>query len=106
MVLFSDCSAYIKSMSVSIENQMGYVFSTWDNRDKQGADFESSTSCPTPAASCDAGSTTFNNIKFLQWGFNEAPPAPTPAPEPTPAPYPPATNLPFIGYTDYYGTTW
>ena len=44
---------------------MGYVFSTWDNRDKQGADFESTTSCPTPAASCDAGSTTFNNIKFL-----------------------------------------
>ena len=66
MVLFSDCSSYLKSMNeLTIEKQMVYVFSTWDNRDKQGTDFESTTSCPAPAASCNSASASFSNIKFL-----------------------------------------
>ncbi len=65
MVMFSDCTDYIKSMSVAIENNMGYVLSSWDNRNKLNADFESATSCPTPAATCANLTTSFKNIKFF-----------------------------------------
>lgn len=49
---------------------MGYVFSTWDNREGDGADFECEGACPEPASSCDNAVNAIRDIKFYQWGYN------------------------------------
>lgn len=105
MVLEADCRDYLKQLDVDIEGNMGYVFSTWDNRDGQGADFECPGECPEPASTCDGAVNALRDIKFYQWGYNEDPPEEESEDEEDEDPAPePADFEGFIGEIDDYGT--
>ena len=50
---------------------MGFVASTWDNRDGGIESFECEGACPEPAETCDNSSWKLGNFQVKQWGFTE-----------------------------------
>merc|ERR1712045_390282 len=57
---------------------MGFIMSSWDNRDARTDSIETYNKCPQMAASCDSAMATFSEIKFKQWGYDEAEKIPNP----------------------------
>ena len=92
---------YLSPLDYTIEGNMGFVVSSWDNRDGANADFECKGTCPRAADTCEYSQVSIDNFMAVQAYSNEdPPPTPDPSPEPTPEP---AFNQPFIGYTDMHG---
>lgn len=86
--MMKDCGEYLGELSETIEGGMSLVFSSWDNRDGRGADFENGQ-CTEPQPNCDQAFSTFDNVQIHSYGYNEAqptPPSPDPEPEPQPEP--------------------
>lgn len=73
MIMEADCEGYLDVFDSDIQGKMSFVFSTWDNTQVQGADFECQDSCPQPANNCDNAQVAFKDIKFDFKGSNENP---------------------------------
>jgi hypothetical protein len=71
MTLEKDCQGYLEAISDTIEGNMGFGFSNWDNRDGSMADFECAETCPTAASSCDSSVSVVSDFRVETWGYTE-----------------------------------
>jgi len=63
IVMEANCGDYFGDLSNVIEGGMSLVFSSWDNRDGMGADFENDQ-CTEPRPDCDYAYSTFSNLSI------------------------------------------
>ena len=68
LMMEADCGDdYLNDLTNTIEGEMGFIFSSWDNS-AGVADFEPTCSA---AANCDSAKTVVSNFSVSQWGSNE-----------------------------------
>jgi len=78
MKLETYCPDSFGPLNKAMDGKMGFIMSSWDNRDARTDSIETYNKCPQMAASCDSAMATFSEVKFKQWGYNEAEKIPNP----------------------------
>jgi len=73
IMMEADCGDYLKPFDNIIEAQMGFVFTSWDNRDGK-EDFECEGMCPEPGATCEGAVNTISNFEVRTNGSKETRP--------------------------------